>query len=334
MTKQIIDPSQLIVTTSSRSAFRRCPQRWYWQYVIGYRERRASDALWFGIGIHEALAEWYLKGFKRGPHPADTFAAWHGEEVREIRASYADRDRGEMDEAKYENSLDLGVSMLEGYIDEYGRDPDWVVIAIERPFKVRVIKDGKVIAYFMSTWDGVYRDRRDGRIYLMEHKSAAQIQLAYLELDDQGGIYWALAGSILRSEGVLKEGEEIAGITYNFLRKSMEDERARNSGGEYLNKNGTVSKKQPPDRYVRELVERSARERKTQLDRLADEVWLMKGMIEGTVPVTKSTTKECSFCQFFMACKMHERGSNAWKEVMKADFDVVDPFDRYVKSAA
>jgi len=337
MVTQILDPNELIVTTSSRSAFRRCPlpQKWYWQYVMGYKEKNVADALFFGIGVHEALAEWYLLGRKRGPHPADTFAKWHGDEVREIRANYADRDSEYgIDEAKYENSLDLGISMLEGYIDEYGRDPDWSVIAIERPFKVRVIKDGKVIAYFMSTWDGVYRDRRDDRIYLMEHKTAAQIQLAYLELDDQGGIYWALAGSILRSEGVLKEGEEIAGITYNFLRKSVADERPRNAGGEYLNKNGTVSKKQPPDRYVRELVERSARERKTQMDRLADEVWLMKGMIEGTIPVTKNTTKECSFCPFFLSCKMHERGGNAYKSVLKADFTISNPFDRYLKSAA
>jgi hypothetical protein len=238
-----------------------------------------------------------------------------------------------MDEKKYEDSLELGVSMLEGYVDEYGKDRNWSVIAIERPFKVRVLHDGKVIAYFMSTWDGVYRDLNDGRIYLVDHKSAAQIMTAYLELDDQAGSYVAFAEPILRREGVLEKGEHIAGITYNFLRKSMEDQRPRNAGGEYLNKNGSVSKQQPPDRYVRELVERSPRETNTQVNRLADEAFIMTGMMRGEIPVTKSTTKECSWCPFFQVCKMDERGSN-YSSVMKSQFTRADPFDRYTKSAA
>jgi hypothetical protein len=295
-----------------------------------------ADALWFGIGVHEALAPWYMMGIKRGPHPAKTFKLWHGEESREIRASYANKQEEGMDEKKYEDSLELGVSMLEGYVDEYGRDLDWSVIAIERPFKVRVMYKGVAIAYFMSTWDGVFRDRSDGRIYLMEHKTASQIQLAYLELDDQAGIYWALAGHILRREGILKDGEEIAGIHYNFLRKSMADDRPQNELGEYLNKDGSVSKKQPPDRYVRETVERSARERATQLERLGREVSIMTGMMQGTIPVIKHTTKECSWCQFFTACKLHERGGNAYKSVLAAQFTQGNPFDRYtnMKSAA
>jgi hypothetical protein len=331
-----LNPNLPIVTTSSRSAFRRCPlpRRWYWQYVDGYKERSMADQLWFGIGIHDALAKWYLKGRRRGPHPADTFREWHGEETSEIRAAYADRDYQDMDEAKYEDSLVLGISMLEGYIEEYGKDTDWSIIAIERPFKIRVLKDGKAIAYFMSTWDGVYRDRRNDRIELVDHKTATAVQTAYLELDDQAGIYVAFAEPILRAEGVLKDGEHITGIMYNFLRKSVADERPRDNGGRYLNKDGSVSKKQPPDRYVRELVERSPRETKAQVDRLIDEITIMKMVMAGEIPITKSTQKDCPGCPFFRACIMHERGGSAYKEVLKADFDIVDPFDRYTKSAA
>lgn len=330
-----LDSSLLIVTTSSRSAFRRCPQKWWWSYVDGYRRRGENpDALWFGIGIHEALAEWYQPGFKRGTPPAQTFAEWHGEEERWISAAYADRDRGELDPAKFENALELGVSMLEGYVEEYGKDRDWDVIAVERPFRMRVIRNGVAIAYFMSTWDGVYRWTQDGRIYLMEHKSATAVQTAYLELDDQAGIYWAFATAVLRADGTLGPNEEIAGITYNFLRKSKGDDRPQNEEGESLNKNGTVSKRQPMNRYTRHLVERSDRERRTQVRRLADEVSIMKAVVEGVIPVTKNTGKDCSFCEFFTACKSHERGGNVYKSVLAAEFDQSDPFDRYVKSAS
>lgn len=325
-----------IVTTSARSAFRRCPQLWYWKYVDGLQRRgEVPDALWFGIGVHIALADWYMPGKRRGPHPAETFVEWHGEEERWLRAAYADHDRaqGQVEQAKYENALDLGVAMLEGYVDEYGKDPSWDVIAIEHPFKIKVLSHGRAIAYFMSTWDGVIRDLADGRIYLIEHKTATSIQTSYLELDDQAGIYWAVASAILRQKGILGPKEEIAGIIYNFLRKSMGDDRPQDRQGNYLNKNGSISKRQPPPRYVREIVERSAKERKTQMYRLADEVSWMNAILDGDKPVIKNTTKDCTFCEFFTMCKSHERGGEAWKEIAKVDFKVEEPFDRYLKSA-
>jgi hypothetical protein len=293
------------------------------------------DALWFGIGVHEALAAWYLKGKKRGPHPADTFLEWIGDEQRHILVSPADHERADDERAKFDDARELGVSMLEGYVEEWGEDSHWQVLAIERPFKVLVKHNGVSIARFWSTWDGVYRDLRDGRIYLMEHKTASQIQTSYLELDDQAGIYWALAGAILRKEGVLKDREEIAGIQYNFLRKSKPDERPRDASGAYLNQNGSVSKRQPPERYVRpDPIERSPRERKTQLERLEGEVVWMNAMRWGDMPVIKSTQKDCTFCEFFIMCKAHERGGENWKQIANSQFAIgEDPYDRYRKAA-
>ena len=290
-----------------------------------------ADALWFGIGVHIALAAWYKKGTRRGQHPAKTFDLWCADEIREIRAS---REEWE-EEPKYEDARELGIVMLDNYIDEYGRDRDWDIIAIEQPFKIRITRHGEPIAIFMSAWDGVFRSKSDGLVYLLENKTASQISLAYLELDDQAGSYWAVASSWLRSKGILGPDENIAGIMYNFLRKTPGDDRPRNEGGAYLNKDGSVSKKQPPPPFVRHLVERSPRERKTQLDRLADEVAVMNAVREGVIPITKNTTRDCAnFCEFFAACTLHERGStNAFNEYVKHSFTKTNPFDRYLKSA-
>ncbi len=285
------------------------------------------DALWFGIGIHEALAQWYKPGLRRGVQPAAYFRQWCGDEMREIAANYNDRDSvwGE-DAPKYEDALELGVAMLEGYIDEYGKDPDWDVIATEYPFEVNVTHEGETVAVFASVWDGVYRDRSDGLLYLMEHKTARQISTSYLALDDQAGAYWAVAGTFLRAKGVLRPDEEIAGITYNFLRKSMPDERLVNDEGLSLNKDGSVSKKQPTSRFLREVVERSPAEQQTQLLRMADEVRVMNAMRDGTIPVYKNTNRDCTFCQFFTMCTLHERGGESWKTVMKAEFVQQNPY--------
>src|SRR5262249_29964073 len=143
---------------------------------------------------------------------------------------------------KFEDAAELGPAMLDNYIEEYGRDDSWDVISTEHPFKVQLTRDGEPVAVFASRWDGVYRDEADrGKVKLMEHKTAAQIATAYLELDPQGGAYWAVASTVLRAEGVLGPREKIVEITYNFLRKTKGDDRPRDEGGAYLNQDGSVS---------------------------------------------------------------------------------------------
>ncbi len=321
------------ITTSERSSFRRCPQQWKWRFVDGLAPKGASpDALWFGIGTHIALAEWYKLGLRRGPHPADTFEDWIGDEFREIRASREEW----YDEPNYEDAKELGIAMLENYINKYGRDERWHIISIETPFRVKVTWHGKTIAYFNSTWDGVARDLATGLIILLEHKTASQIATAYLALDDQAGSYWAVASAILRARGVLKASESIAGIQYNFLRKTIGDDRPQDEGGAYLNKDGSVSKKQPPLPFVRpELVERGPAEQKIQMERLAAEVANMNAMRRGDMPIYENTNRDCTYCPFFDMCQLHERGGVLWKEVAKHDFVKVDPYERYkLKSAA
>ena len=323
-----------ILTTSARKSLKRCPQQWVWRYEDGLVPRGddgTADALWFGIGVHLALAEWYKKGKRRGQHPADTFEDWASDEIRYVKANREDWD----DVPKYEDALELGIAMLEQYIDKWGQDEQWNIIHIEHPFKVRITRKGTPLAIFQSTFDGVERDEVDGGIYLLEHKTATTISLAYLELDDQAGAYWAVASDVLRSEGILKEREKIKGIQYNFLRKAMPDERPQNADGLYLNLNGTVSKKQPRPYFVRpEPIMRSVGERFAQMERIADEAAVMEGIRSGAIPVLKNTTWECPRCEFFTMCTLHERGSNSWQELKRDSYDVVDPYARYtVKSA-
>jgi hypothetical protein len=325
-----------ILTTSERSLFKKCPQAAAWRYWEGLSKKGESpDALWFGIGVHEALAAWYLKGFRRGPHPAKTFETWVGEEIRYIRAAMAERDQDWYDEPLYEEARELGIAMLEGYVEQYGKDPDWEILYIETPFKVRITRNGRPIGRFWSTLDGVYRYKRDRSVWLLENKTAAQIDTAYLEIDDQGGSYFAVATDILRARGVLGLDENIAGVMYNFLRKSMPDDRPVNELGESLNKDGTISKKQPVAKFVRVPVERAPSEVRNQMRRIADEIALMNAMREGVVPLTKTPTKMCPHtCEFWNLCCLHERGSTRAVEALKkSNFVQVDPYDRYRKSA-
>jgi hypothetical protein len=316
--------------TSERSAFKRCPQRWWWEYRQGYRQRSPqADALWFGIGIHEALAQWYLNGKRRGPHPADTWEKWAGDEIAFAR-TYLDET---FDEPVWMDATELGIAMLEEYANYYGRDTQWDIISVEQPFRVRIMRDGQPLAYFASRWDGVLRNAEDGKVYLLENKTAAQIATAYLELDDQAGSYWAVASQLLKTQGILKQNESIEGIIYNFLRKAKLDDRPQNLDGLRTNKDGSISKKQPPPLFVRTVIERSAKEQRTQLERIADEVAVMNAVREGIIPITKTSTRDCPRCPFWIPCTLHERGSDSYKSVLRNNYRRADPYADMRKAA-
>lgn len=230
------------VRTSERKTVRRCPQRWKWGYQDQLKPNRESNPLWFGQAVHLALAEWYRPGMERGPHPAETFV----KVLEEGKIELAESENVE-DQEEYAASMKMGVDMLKRYVVEYGMESDWEIIAPERTFVVWFPEPGnpsnKRWLRYVGTWDAVARyigesnsTFTNGSIWLLEHKTAASIQIHHLPSDDQAGAYWAIAPIILQREGLLKPDEAIEGILYNFLRKANDDDRPQNAEGLYCNK--------------------------------------------------------------------------------------------------
>jgi hypothetical protein len=277
-----------------------------------------------GQGIHEALALWYNEGFDRGPLPAKTWKQWVGDEIRYIKANYADHDREWFEQPLYEEAGELGTAMLNAYIAEYGEDDYLEILAIEQPFELELVRDDEIIGIFIGIFDGVAINHWDNLMVLLEHKTAGQIKTIHLPLDNQAGSYFAAATIVLRHQGIIGAKDSIDGIMYNFLRKSKPDLRNRNSQGAYLNKNGSVSRRQPARAFLREFIDRNPREVNSQMRRLADEVYIMNKVRSGELPVTKVINDMCTYCPFFTMCVMHERGGSAWKEYRDAMYTVAD----------
>jgi PD-(D/E)XK nuclease superfamily len=219
----------ITIRTSERATFKRCPQKWYWSYVEQLKPYNVANALWFGTAVHEALADWYKRGKARGPLPSVTFSKVLDED-RSIPVDDPD------DQIVYQDARELGMAMLDNYIEVYKRDPNWAVIATEMTFEVMIKHPAGFMIRYVGTWDGVYKDLTTNEIWLMEHKTASVIDTAHLPLDDQAGSYWAVAEEILRKKGVLRPGQHIAGIMYNFLKKSRKDDRPINAEGFVTNK--------------------------------------------------------------------------------------------------
>ena len=323
------------IRTSERATFKRCPQKWYWAWRMGLKGKyRTADALWFGTGIHLALAEWYCgPGLRRGPHPADTWLDYCDDEEIQVKAATGDDWREDV----WVDAKDLGVEMLEGYLQTYKEDDTWHVIAPEQSFQLVIPKHSGAadLAIYAGTFDLVYRDLEDDTIWLGEHKTAKQISLAHLPLDDQAGSYWAVASKVLEDAGVLRKGDSIEGIMYNFLKKSVPDERPIDARGMRLNKNGAISKNQPKPNFVREPVERTRAERHTMIRRIQDEAVWMNAARKRPDRLFKTPTSDCRWqCDFYDMCTLHEKGGDDWREYAKAMYVQKDPYADHRKSAS
>ncbi len=233
-----------IIRGSERGSAQMCWQHWQWGWREGLVKRKGvRTALWFGTGIHLALAKWYLPGLKRGAHPVETWEEYAEEELHSMKGGTDDYLAEQYIDAKT-----MGTVMLNGYVEKYGTDEHMDFIQAEKSFELLIpwpelerrkafsnITD-KYLAKFVGTYDGVYRNLITGRLELLETKTAAQITTSYLTMDNQAGGYWAIANIEMRKSGLLAPKESIGGINYNFLRKALPDERPKNADGYACNK--------------------------------------------------------------------------------------------------
>lgn len=193
------------IRTSERSTYEAC----YWQWDHSYNQRLTpivdAPALRFGTLIHAALEERYPPGIRRGPHPATTFARLYEEELSEAEEVWGFRDG----DGEWANAATLGEAMLNNYVDTYGKDEEWKVIASEMTFQVPVFvraisSDGERVlrpasaglgpdllplpgvnivpcrrtdkyAYhlftYVGTMDGVWESRVSGRVLVNDYKT-------------------------------------------------------------------------------------------------------------------------------------------------------------------
>jgi CRISPR/Cas system-associated exonuclease Cas4 (RecB family) len=217
--------------SSERNAFMRCPQKWWWGNVecLAPRAPKYATAAEFGTLIHIALAEYYLPGLKRGPHPADTFDDLAKDEIAKLKTQET------VDEelvVKWVDFRQLGVDLMDGYVERYKGDPHWDVLDAERKFSVLIPdvrfkplksekgrRGFKPIVNFVGVFDLCFRDLNDGQVKMVDHKTANQILLYHLTLDTQASGYIAVATHALRYQGLIGDKEVVKGMEYNFIRK-------------------------------------------------------------------------------------------------------------------
>lgn len=314
----------VLLRTSERSDFTECRQKWQWAYVERLKPIRARTALSFGDLVHQALAAYYVPGRKRRGKPALHFEKIYTQFLKDGNEEIymkSDDDRV--------TAMDLGTEMLKNYWATYGKDERYEVISSEQTFQIDVYDPdtGKYLFTYVGTFDGIWRDLETGRILFLETKTGASLRPfgAPMELDEQAGSYWAFGPPWLEHQGILKPGQKLDGILYNRLRKAFADTRPKNAEGLSLNKNGSVSKKQPEPLFKRELTFRGEAERAAVMYRAMHQAREMRLVKAGKLAVYKHTGQHCGWCSFRDMCEVHETGTD-WEAMRDNLYRAWDPY--------
>lgn len=88
---------------------------------------------------------------------------------------------------------------------------------------------------------------------------------------------------------------------------------------------GDVSKQQPPPLLVRHWEPMTLKERNRQITRIGEEVQVMNEFRSGNLPIIKSPSQACTWCDFFDLCQVDEAGGDA-ERIKEMQFDIKDPY--------
>lgn len=320
-------PTVPIIRTSERSDFKKCPFLWQKSWVEQLSPMREPTWAWFGSAIHSGLEARYLPGGTKRASLAVMLDAFEERLDGEVRKIYT--AGGDLDDTEIVDGRLLGRTMLAGYVEHYGKEAEWDIIHTEQPFQIDVPgPDGKVIAVYAGTWDLFARNRVTKDYWIWDHKSRKAFvkDWSFYGINDQAGSYLWVAPQVLVALGLFKKPPTIEGLVFNILRKHMPDDRPVNERGQSLNKDGSVSKVQPQPLFHREEIYRSPRERVTQGQRVQAEAQAMQAYRDGTLPLFKTPTEDCTRCKIFEYCELQEHDPEAAEEFARFSLKRRDPY--------
>jgi hypothetical protein len=155
-----------VITNSQQRCFRRCAREHYLTYELGYRPAEKEEALRFGDLVHVGLEAWWSAAADRLDAAIEAMRGRAVDDFELVRA---------------------GV-MLQGYDARWGAAADdYEVLGVEVEFRAPLInpETGAPSRTFElgGKLDVVVRDKCDGRVKLIEHKTTSS------DIGD-GSTYW------------------------------------------------------------------------------------------------------------------------------------------------
>lgn len=322
-----------MLRTSERGTFKRCRWKWYQEFHELIKPVTDVPPLRFGTLIHGALASYYKVGLRRGPHPRPTFERLFGENLVATAKQAKLRTLDLEEDPKWLEHFELGIRMLDNYVEHYGKDDEWKVLATEYQFQTIIQKpNGTPWFWYVGTVDGVWQSRSTGKIVIPDHKTTAAINTGYLSMDPQATAYWTFGWDALINARLLDPGTQLDGLIFNFLRKAKPDERAYviEDGRKYFtNLDGKISAKQPAPYFRRVPIYRDFKERERVRQTVLDEYAEIEAVHAGRLKPYKNPGQfTCPGCWLLDICELHEIGAD-YMSMREVTTKAWDPYDAH-----
>lgn len=208
------EPEKTVLTQSAVRAFRKCQRLYSYSYHQLYRPLRVGEALEYGTLWHQLRETWWLGGIEAATHRLETMKA--------VKVAQTIGNGGDPWDPYLEARL---VVMLKGYHARWGHlvhpsttpfHAQFQVLGVESQFDIPMVnpRTGKksTLYQLQGAIDAVIRDRTDGRIWVVEEKTAKgplELDSPYwkrLEIDPQISLYFSAVEALFQ--------EKPAGIIY------------------------------------------------------------------------------------------------------------------------
>ncbi len=257
------------VSFSELDATRQCSLKSYLSYRERWQPEVTAPALSRGKLWHSVMEAHYKPGIVPG-----WVSPW------QVLA-----DAGETDDA---NTCRW---MYEGYLERYGTDPDWEVVAVEQKVEESLrLPSGRKSKFVMKGFvDLLVRDHScGGGLFIVDHKSARELpKQKALDFDDQLGIYtWLLR----------RQGLDIRGAIHNTARTYKLKSKEMSLG----------------ERFSRTLTVRTDRELEIMVaECLRTFQAAYKPLRDGELPPRSPDPDRCSWrCSFGEPCLAARKGGD------------------------
>lgn len=238
----------LVVSFSELDTYRQCPLK----HFLAYKQRwsqppEEGSPLRKGTIWHQVMEAHYLSLKADDDAGKPRSLARAGEAV--LPFIFSDGGFQTSDQA-------LVQWMYEGYVDQYGTDDQWEILAVE--YKLAEFlpdpQGGDSEFVLKGKLDLIVRDRKTGKIWVVDHKSGANLPSMFdLDIDDQFGVYtWLMQ----------HKGLKIMGAIHNAARTT------RNQA-DYPEYKGSSKPQTLDQRMSRTILTRSAKE----LENLANDAF-------------------------------------------------------------
>lgn len=299
------NPELIPVSNSEIQCYKSCKRKWYLAFYRGLhpKKQKSFGPLALGTRVHEALQAHYTDN-------QDMVVVYK----QLLNADLMRLLETEQDTAKFTTEGELGLIMLEGYVQwlaETGADSGLDVIGAEKVLSAQLM-NGRI--ELRGKLDLRMRRKSDGVRLFVDHKTCATFEsiTRTAHMSEQGMMYQLLE--------TLNTGEDerCDGLIYNMLRKVKRTANAR------------------PPFYERLEVHFNKKTMYAFWDRLhgtlSDMLRTRQLLDDGATHTSvayPTPTQDCSWkCEFVAVCPLFDDGSAA-EELIEAYYEAGDPYARY-----